>query len=179
MGALSKQLNQIDHVKNVISHVFYHFDRIRLDERKIRLLSAAADLAFSDSLLFEKFEIWDEEHDDDAFLFHIEKFFEKLNHRPLKIEERDLTSQRERIETSIKEAARHKQKKIFSERITQLAIEHDLLTNDQLGAFLGVSAEQARKYRSGENKPQLATLKQISDKFKVSIEFLSGISIQR
>ncbi|PWU13176.1 MAG: hypothetical protein C5B49_15065 [Bdellovibrio sp.] len=50
-----------------------------------------------------------------------------------------------------------------------------LLTNDQLGEFLGVSGEQARKFNAGENKPQLATLKHIADRFKVSVESLVGL----
>jgi transcriptional regulator with XRE-family HTH domain len=74
---------------------------------------------------------------------------------------------------------RTRQKQIFGQRITRLATERSLVTNDQLGEFLGVSGEQARKLKAGENKPQLATLKNIADRFKVSVEYLIGLSDER
>ena len=80
--------------------------------------------------------------------------------------DQDLTPQRARAEASVKEDVRQRQKQIFGQRITALAAKHNLLTNDQLGNFLGVS---------GEHKPQLANLKFIADQFKVTVEFLIGL----
>jgi hypothetical protein len=179
MGALAKQLSHIDQVKDIISLALSHFDSMGLDAKRVEQFSVAADLAFSDLLLFEKFEIWNEERDDKALLYHVDRFFEKRSKTPLSVAERDLSSHREQIELSVKDQVRENQKRLFSERITQLAVENGLLTNEQLGAFLNVSTEQARKYKTGEFKPQLGTLKQISEKFKVSIEFLAGLSSQR
>lgn len=174
MGTLAKHVNQIHSVAETIQLVLQHFDKL-LKGEQTRKVSAAADLAFSDKLLFEKFEMWTQEHDDETFLFHINRFFEKKDQKSLLASEQDLTAKRDQVESTIKEDVRNRQKKIFGERITGLAAKHNLLTNDQLGTFLGVSGEQARKFKAGENKPQLATLKAIADRFKVSVEFLIGL----
>jgi len=176
MGVLKQQIRQIDHVKNMIDHALSYFDKRNLDEGLVKLLSKAADLAFSDELLFEKFELWNEERDDDSFLFHIQKFFEKQNKSSFEVKDRDLSNKRSQIEALIENSTRDKQKKIFSQRVTQLAVERGLLTNEALGEYLGVSSEQARKYKSGENRPHLTTLKNLSEKFDVSVEFLMGLS---
>lgn len=174
MGSLAMHANQIHSVAGTIKLVLEHFDKV-LKGDQAQKVSAAADLAFSDKLLFEKFEMWTQEHDDETFLFHINRFFEKKDQKPLLASEQDLTSQRHQNESSIKEDVRSRQKQIFGQRITGLATKHNLLTNDQLGTFLGVSGEQARKFKAGENKPQLITLKSIADRFKVSVEFLIGL----
>lgn len=177
MGTLAIHANQIHSLAGTIKLVLEHFDQV-LKGEQAQKVQAAADLVFSDKLLFEKFEMWTHERDDETFLFHINRFFEKKGQQPLLASEQDLTDQREQIESSIKEDVRNRTKRIFGQRITRLAAERSLLTNDQLGEFLGVSGEQARKFRSGENKPQLATLKSIADRFKVSVEYLTGISDQ-
>lgn len=175
MGKLAKHIDEIQHAQDVLRPVLEHFDTRKLNQELIDSIKIAADLAFSDALLFEKFEMWNEQRDDDVLLFHIKRFFEKKDRKPISEKERNLSSRREEIETSIKNSAREDQKKIFGARLTALAVEKGLDTNKKLGDFLGVSDEQARKFRSGENKPQLATLKQISEKFKVSVEFLIGL----
>ncbi len=176
MGILDARISHIDSVRNTIKLVLNHFAKQSLSKEVENHLSVAADLAFSDELLFEKFQRWLEERTDETLLFHINRFFEKRDQKPLTPFDRDLTSKREQVEMSIKESVRNRQKKIFAQRITKLATERNLLTNDQLGEFLGVSGEQARKFKAGENKPQLATLKSIADSFKVSVEYLIGIS---
>lgn len=179
MGTLATRMSHIDSVRDVIKPALGHFSRQSLSKEIERSLALAADLAFSDEILFEKFQMWNLERDDETFLFHINRFFEKRDQKPLSNSERDLTSQRESAETAIKEVTRNRQKQIFGQRITRLATERNLLTNDQLGDFLGVSGEQARKFKAGENKPQLATLKNIADHFKVSVEFLVGLSDEK
>ncbi len=176
MGTLATRISHIDSVRNAIKPVLDHFAKLSLSKEVEQSLVLAADLAFSDELLFEKFQMWNAEHDDETFLFHIKRFFEKRDQKTLAANEQDLTARREQVESSIKENVRNQTKKIFGQRITRLASERNLLTNDQLGEFLGVSGEQARKFKAGENKPQLTTLKSIADKFKVSVEFLIGLS---
>ena len=175
MGSLAMHANQINSVAGTIKLALEHFDQV-LKGEQARQVSAAADLAFSDKLLFEKFEMWTQERDDETFLFHITRFFEKKNQKPLLASEQDLTTQRTQIESSIKEDVRTRQKQVFAQRITKLAADRNLLKNDDLGAFLEVSGEQARKFKAGENKPQLTTLKKIADKFGVSVEYLIGLS---
>lgn len=176
MSTLATRMSHIDSVRNTIKPVLDHFAKLSLPKHIEQSLVLAADLAFSDELLFEKFQMWNAEQDDETLLFHINRFFEKRDQKSLTADEKDLTSQRQQVESTIKETVRNRTKQIFAQRITRLAAERNLLTNDQLGAFLEVSGEQARKFKSGENKPQLATLKSIADKFKVSVEFLIGIS---
>lgn len=114
MGMLAKQKNHLDQVQEVVSRVLSHFDKVHLDPAVVRQVATAAGLAFSDPLLFEKFQLWSEESDDKTFLFHIERFFEKRDKIPLTLAERDFSHQRESIEDSIKESfvkARKKSKK--------------------------------------------------------------------
>jgi hypothetical protein len=179
MGTLSKRTDRFAHIQSVVSPVLKHFDRVTLKKKLIHDLAQAADLAFSDDLLLEKFELWNEEKDDDVFLFHIERYFAKRGQKSLPDEEQDQTHHRERLEASLKEETRETQKRVFAQRLTQLAAERDLDTNEKLGTFLGVSTEQARKYRSGEYKPQLATLREVSKTFGVSVEYMAGFSLKR
>ncbi len=176
MGTLSKRTDRFDHIQSVIGPVLKHFDRVTIKKKLIHDLASAADLAFSDELLLEKFEMWNEQKDDEVFLFHIERYFEKRNQRALPPEEQDQSAHRESVEANIKEKTREDQKRIFAQRLTQLAVERGLDTNEKLGKFLAVSTEQARKYRSGENKPQLATIRDLSKKFGVAVEYLAGFS---
>lgn len=176
MGLLAKRLNHLEEVTATISSVLAHFDTQELDDDLIKALQDAADLAFTDELLLEKFSLWNELRDDEVFLFHIRRFFEKRNRAPLTLSQRDHTFRRDEIEAEIKAAAREEVKKMFSQRITSLAVKNGLDNNAKLGEFLGVSEEQARKFRSGEHKPHLATLKMLAEKFKVRLEYLSGHS---
>ncbi len=176
MGTLAARISHIDSVRNAIKPALDHFARLSLSSDIERSLALAVDLAFSDELLFEKFQMWNDEHDDEVLLFHIKRFFEKRNQKPLLASEQDLTVQRKEVESTIKQDVRNRQKQIFGQRITQLALKNNLLTNEQLGTFLGdISSEQARKFKNGDNKPQLATLQKIAQRFNVSVEFLIGL----
>lgn len=175
MSPLATKISHIDSVRAVILPVLNHFARKNLDSIIESELSYAVDYVFKDDLLFQKFQMWNEDHDDEVFLFHIHRFFEKNEKQPLSPSLADATLNRVQAEDSIKETVRKNQKRIFGERITALAIKHNLLTNEDLGDFLGVSGEQARKFKAGENKPQLSTLRLVADKFKVSPEYLMGL----
>lgn len=172
---LAERQIHFDQVTAVISPVLKYFDNSKVADSTKQQIAAAADISFSDSILLEKFKMWSEEHDDESFIFHIERFFQNQHNKPLSFMERDLTPQREQVEAAIKEDVRNTQKRIFGERVTQLAAKRNLLRNEDLGVFLEVSTEQARKFRAGENKPQLATLKKIADKFEVTIGYLIGL----
>lgn len=176
MSPLATKISHIDSVRQIIIPVLNHFTHKNLEPKVESELSLAADYVFSDELLLQKFQLWNEEHDDEVFLYHIHRFFEKKDEKPLAPAVRDVTAAKAETEHAIKERVRTNQKRIFGERITALALKHNLLTNEELGTFLGVSGEQARKFKAGENKPQLSTLKDIADKFKVSVEYLMGLS---
>jgi DNA-binding transcriptional regulator YiaG len=175
MGLLANHLDQQNQVRQTIRLALSHFDRINLSPADSELLSAAANRAYSDELLLEKFRLWAEEREDDVLLFHVKRFFEQESIPRLAREERDQTHRRETIESEVKNAARDRVKQMFGLRVTVLAAQHGLDTNAKLGEFLTVSEEQARKWRSGENKPQLATLRLIAERFSVRIEYLTGL----
>jgi hypothetical protein len=175
MGLLAIHAEQINEKKDLITEVLVHFDTIlEADSKELSKVSAAADSAFPDDLLFEKFRYWMDDRNDEILLFHINAFFED---RPLKVlssTERDFTSRRDTIETNIEKDMRERQKKIFIERFSKLATHHKLNTNIKIANFLEMDVEQVRRYIVGENKPQRATLIKIADKFGVSAEYLSG-----
>jgi hypothetical protein len=179
MGMLAEKTSHFDVVKAAVTPALKYFDNSKINDQTKKQISDAADIAFSDELLLEKFQMWNSEKDDEFFLFHISRFFENQHIKPLSKSEQDLTAQRGHIEENQKEEVRTQQKKIFGERVTRLATEHNLLTNDSLGDFLEVSGEQARKFKAGENKPQLTTLKKVADRFSVSVEYLVGLSDQK
>lgn len=176
MGMLANHLHRLEELRLAIRAVLSHFDRQNLDLKDSEQRRMASDLAFSDEMLFEKFRLWIEERQDDVLLFHIRRFFDKASMPRVPREDRDQSARRDANESEVKSSARERVKQIFSQRVTALALGHGLDTNEKLGTFLGVSEEQARKWRSGENKPQLATLRTIADKFKVRIEYLTGHS---
>lgn len=176
MGLLAKHLDQQDQVRQTIHLVLSHFDLINLNPADSEMLSAAADRAYSDELLLEKFRLWANEREDDVLLFHVKRFFEQESVPKLSRDERDQTHRRDSIESEVKNTARDHIKQMFGQRVTALAVQRGLDTNAKLGEFLAVSEEQARKWRSGENKPQLATLRLIAEKFAVRIEYLTGLS---
>ncbi len=175
MGLLAEKQNDLENVRAVIVPALNHFDTLKIEDSIKNQIATAADSAFGNPILLEKFQLWNNEQDDEIFLFHINRFFELQHRVPLKPAVQNQTAQRESIESSIKDDVRNRQKRVFGERITQLAVGMNLLRNEDLGVFLEVSTEQARKFRTGDNKPQLATLKKIADKFKVTIGYLIGL----
>lgn len=180
MGTLASHAEKIGFKKDIIIDALVHFDGIFQEgSKEFAKVKAAADAAFGDDLLFEHFQYWKDDRDDEILLYHINHYFETIHLKSLSNEERDLTSRREEVEASIKQKTREIQKQIFGRRITLLAAEKRLETNEALGKFLGVSAEQARRFKAGENKPQLGTLNDIASKFNVSIEYLSGLKDDR
>lgn len=180
MGTLAFHAEQISKKKDSIYEALVHFDSA-LDEdndQKVKLADAA-DFAFTDDLLFEKFNYWLEDRDDETLLFHVNKFFKKRHLRQLSESERDLTKDRESVEKSIKMKVREKQTRLFAERFLMLSVERGLTTNEELGKFLEITEEQARRLKAGDQKPQVATLKKIADKFSVRFEYLMGLDDRR
>ena len=173
MGMLAQHTDHFDNVTKTVKAALLHFDN-RLGDQDAAMLRKASDYAFSDEILFEKFLFWQNEKDDEAFMYHIRRFLD--NHGKAALPDRNQTHRRHHIETEIKVAARESLKKSFSKRLTSLSLKFGLDSNAKIGAFLSVSEEQARKFRSGEHKPQLATIRAIAEKFGVSPEYLSGIA---
>ena len=180
MGTLALQAQQISKKKDSIYEALVHFDSALEDDSDLKAkLAAAAEFAFTDDLLSEKFNHWLEDRDDEVLLFHVNKFFEKRHLRQIPESERDLTKDRASIEKSIKMKVREKQKRIFAERFLILSVERGLTTNEELGKFLEIGEEQARRLKAGDQKPQVATLINIAKKFNVRFEYLIGLDDRR
>lgn len=179
MGSLALHAHEMNRKNEVIKKALVHFDTILVDETEKHKLRAAADEAHTDEFLFEKFESWVDERDDKYLLFHVNSFFEDRLLKVLSPTERDVTSRRKEIELTIENKSRDKQKRIVSERLSILAKERSLNTNEAIANFLNMDIEQIRRYLIGENKPQRATLIKIAEKFDVSLEYLGGFSQAR
>ena len=180
MGTLAFHAAQISKKKDSIYEALVHFD-LALEEgsEEKAKLASAADFAFTDDLLLEKFNHWLEDRDDEVLLFHVNRFFEKRHLKQLSESERDLTRDRDAVEKTIKARVREKQTRLFAERFLMLSVERGLTTNEELGRFLEITEEQARRLKAGDQKPQVSTLKKISDKFEVRFEYLMGIDERR
>lgn len=68
-----------------------------------------------------------------------------------------------------------KTKNVFRDRLNERITKKNILTNEDLGKALGISTAQAGKYRNG-SIPDPDMLKNISEKFDTSIDYLLGIS---
>lgn len=77
MGILARRISHIDSVRNTVKPVLDHFSILSLSKEVEGHLAIAADLVFSDELLFEKFQMWIAEQNDETLIIHIKRFFEK------------------------------------------------------------------------------------------------------
>ena len=65
-------------------------------------------------------------------------------------------------------------KETFGERITRLRKEKQL-TQSQVAAILQVSSKTISHYENDTREPSLATLVQMSELFRVDIDYLLGV----
>jgi len=83
-------------------------------------ISAATDNAYSDDILFEEFENWTKNHDDESFLYLINHYWETIQKPVQCLAERDLTNQNGKIE-AIKESSKQEVAKKFAEFLNKIA----------------------------------------------------------
>jgi len=167
MANLARQeIDHFDHQAQVIKNALRHFSR----SDGFAVVEAVGRYAFSDDILFESFELWSKkEIDDEAFMFQVHHFFKTKDRPALSSENRDLTGNRAAIDL-IKKSADLSFAKQFARKLGLLANHKKLTTNEKLGTFLGVSAEQARQLLQGEHKPQRKTILKVSEAFGVPPE---------
>ena len=99
MGMLAEKQSRIEEIKSIIMPALRHFDCKNITSEIQHRLLSASDIAFSDSILLEKFEVWNEEKDDEVFLFHINRYFDNIGRQPLSSADRDLTARRQHTES--------------------------------------------------------------------------------
>ena len=132
-------------------------------------IAAAADNAFCDEILFEEFQTWTEDRDDESFLHLINHYWNTKDQEPLPEEQRDITSREEDIK-AIKEKDKLEVAGNFSILLNKMATEKGLKSLEEIGNFLGFSAERARTLLDGKHKPQRKTILKVADKFGVSAD---------
>ena len=170
MNALAKtKIHALSYQAEVIKAALEHFGDVGTRDQ-VEILSAAADHAFVDELLFQSFEFWKKsEIDDDALLFQIKHFFDTKDQPPLSREKRDLTGNVRAID-AIKKSADENFATLFARKVSAMASAKGLHTNEKLGEFLSMNPEQARVLREGKHKPQRKTIAKVAEAFGVTIE---------
>lgn len=169
MNALLKsKIETMDHRHDVLRAVLSHFGK-NADSKVSEKIAASVDDAYVDDLLFEEFEIWMDEHNDEALLYQIEHFQKAKHKRPLSSP--DLTGQKDEQEKIQKEAEQDLAH-TFAARLRTLADQRGLKTNKEVGDFLDRTAEQVRVIFVAEHKPQRKTLLLVAEKFQVPVDVL-------
>jgi hypothetical protein len=170
MGILKMKEETLSKRSSVILAVLEYFSakEDRFTKSTIEQIAAAADNAFLDDILFEEFENWVLEKDDSTFLFLINHYWETKDNPKLNDLDRNLTGKVDRI-LEIKNAAKQEQAQRFCAFLNQLAAEKGLRNLDEIGKFLGVSAERARVMLEGIHKPQRKTIANVAKKFGIDV----------
>lgn len=162
------KIDSIEHKRTVFRSALSYFGE--LDDAKIaEKVAAAVDAAYTDDILFEDFEIWIEERNDNAFLYQVDHFLKTRGTAPLA--KPNLTGRKAEIE-KIQAEAEHELAHTFAAKLRWLANQKGLKTNKEIGEFLGKNQEQVRVMLAAEHKPQRKTLLLVAEKFGVSVESL-------
>lgn len=171
MGVLKMKEELLIKKADIIKEVLEHFSskELTIPKHVVEGISAAADNAFADDILFEEFENWADNNDDESFLFLINHYWENKNVPQLPLTERDLTGKEGAIQ-AIKENAKLEVSQKFALLIRKLSDEKNLVKLEAIGAFLGVSAERARVLLEGKHKPNRATILKVSEKFRIPMD---------
>jgi hypothetical protein len=171
MGILKLKEEVLDQKTLIIKEVLEYFS-IKEDsftDSVIQGIAAAADNAFSDEILFEEFENWSTDKDDESFLYLINHYWESRTKPVLSESEMNLTGKNAEIK-KIKEMAKLDTARKFGRFLNCLALDRSLKSQKEIGDFLGVSSERARVLLDGKHKPQRATVIKVSEKFGVPIQ---------
>lgn len=171
MGILKLKEETLGKKSLIIKEALDHFaSRERFYSKEIiDEIAAASENAFSDEILFEEFENWASEKDDESFLYLINHYWETKNKPTLSEKNRDLTNDKQEIE-AIKNNAKLEIAQKFSSFLNEISNKKNLRTLESIGNFLGVSSERARILLEGKHKPQRATIAKISEKFEIPVE---------
>ena len=169
MGILKTKNDTFDQKVSIIKEVLDYFSNKEdsYPEKTREDIAAAAENAFCDEILFEEFKSWIEDRDDESFLHLINHYWKTRGQRPLSEEQRELTGKNEDIK-AIKERAKQDVAGNFSKLLNKMATERGLKSLEEIGNFLGFSAERARTLLEGKHKPQRKTVLKVADKFGVS-----------
>lgn len=171
MGILKLKDQDLDSKTSTIREVLRYFSlkEDQIPKGTIDGIAAAADNAYSDDILFEEFESWTKNHDDESFLYLINHYWETIQKPVQGLAERDLTNQNGKIE-AIKESSKQEVAKKFAEFLNKIAHERKLTTLEAIGEFLELTPQRVSVLLKGEHKPQRSTIAMIAEKFQIPLE---------
>lgn len=168
MGVLKIKEENLDKKTSTIKAVLEHFDRLekKYENSILEQISAASDNAFGDEILFEEFENWTINKDDDVFIYLINHYWENLKKSALP-NNGDITGHVEKI-SGIKEKAKSEIGKKFAHIVNELCTNKKLKTYKEISDFLDIGTEErVRVLLDGKHKPQRATILNVAEKFNV------------
>jgi NADPH-dependent curcumin reductase CurA len=173
MGILKLKDQVLDSKTSTIREVlrYFAFKEDQIPKATIDVIAASADNAYFDDILFEEFENWTKNHDDDSFLFLINHYWETANKPALSQSYRELTNQTAKIE-AIKENSKKEVAKKFAQFLNKITHEHKLTTNEAIGNFLELTPQRVSILLKGEHRPQRGTIAKIAEKFQVPLEII-------
>ena len=171
MGVLKLKDQLLDSKTSTIREVLRYFSLKEdiIPKETINAIATAAENAFSDKILFEEFENWTKNHDDDSFLYLINHYWETVKKPVLDEIERDLTNQNDKIKL-IKEKSKQKVAKAFAQFLSKIAHERKLTTLVAIGNFLELTPQRVSILLKGDHKPQRSTIAKIAEKFEIPLE---------
>ncbi len=171
MGILKVTEEKLNKKTSIIKEVLNYFSskESEISRDTVQQIAAAADNAYTDTILFEEFENWVSDKDDETFLHLISHYWDSRSKPKLDSENQDLTNNKSEIE-KIKKAAKEEQARAFGDYLKILISGKGLKTLEEIGAFLGVSSERARVMLEGKHKPQRKTIINVAEKFEIDPE---------
>jgi hypothetical protein len=171
VGVLKIKDQALDSKTSTIREVLRYFSakEDQIPRITIEGIAAAADNAYCDDILFEEFDNWTKNHDDDSFLFLINHYWETINKPILSQEERDLVDQADRTKV-FKENSKKEVASKFAQFLGKIAYERKLTTLEAIGNFLEVTPQRVSILLKGEHKPQRSTIAKVAEKFEIPLE---------
>ena len=173
MGILKIKEDHLVKKSSIIKKALEHFDRFekKYSADVLKKISVASENAFIDEILFEEFENWISNRDDESFIYLINHHWD-TNLRPALGSKSDLTGKQKEI-LNIKENSKREVGQRFASILNKLCNNRNLKTLKEIGDFLGgISEERVRVLLEGRHKPQRATILKVSKKFKLDPQII-------
>lgn len=167
MGLLKIKEECLEKKTLVIRNVLSYFDAHEESYSNLILekISKAADEALMDDILFEEFENWASNRDDESFIYLINHYWESKATPSLS--RGDLTGLHDEI-LDIKKEAKKSVAKNFSIILQELCNKKNFRTYREIGDFLGgITEERVRILLDGKHKPQRRTILNVAEKFRL------------
>lgn len=162
MGLLKNKEEFLEKKTGIIRSVLEYFDQHekKYSRSVLEHIASAAEYAYGDEILFEEFENWVSNRDDDSFIFLIDHYWRTKKDRN--------TGSMAELASDIKEKAKQSVASNFSILLQNLCNDKNLKTYKEIGQFLGgLTEERVRILLDGKHKPQRRTILKVAEKFRI------------